>query len=109
MTTDRLALLLRFDIATSCTALGLRCAARIAAVATTHAEWRDVAADLRALVTDAGRDHERVAACTAAAQMASGSTALALTAMRRLRDEHMTDNEYAAEVTAEAAAAGVSL
>lgn len=106
---DRLAILVRYDIASSCTALGLRCAARIASVATTHAEWRDVAADLRALVTGDGRDHERVAARNAAAQMATGSPALAVTAMRCLRDQHMTVAEYAAEITAEAREAGVSL
>ena len=105
----RLAAILRYDIASSCNALGLRCAARIAAVAATPADWRDVQSDLRALVTDAGRDCERIAARDAAAQMATGSPSLAVTAMRCLRDQHMTVDEYAAEVAAEAAAAGVSL
>lgn len=105
----RLHLIVRYDIASSCTALGLRCAARIASVATTHDEWRDVASDLRALVTDGGRDHERIAARDAAAQMASGCTSFAASAMRCLRDETMTVADYLAEVTAEAREAGVSL
>ena len=109
MTTDRLALLVRFDIADSLDRLGAPRAAALVRGATTRDAWRPAHVSIVALhINDATR-HERFAVQAAAFAMVFDDAVGAARVMSHLRDDEMTLDAYAAEVAAEALAAGVSL
>ena len=94
-----------FDITSRCRTAGLRCAARIAASATTAEDWRDVASDMAHR-----RDTTAAfgAAAAAARRMGRGHVEIAAEILAELRGEATTREDYVATVRAEMAAAQVS-
>ena len=106
----RLRTLVAFDIADSLRILRVDASAVALATAdASTAAWQAVeVAVIASPVSDVTR-HLRSATRDAARHMASGCSDLAAERMAFLRDDTMTVDEYAAEVAAEALAAGVSL
>lgn len=109
ITTDRLALLVAFDIAAGLRDLGIRAVAALAHADTTPDTWLAIHEASRILVTDGDRDYLRRAIRGASLALHNGDVESAALAMATLRDLDMTVDAYAAEIAAEAAAAGVSL
>lgn len=109
MTTDRLALLVRFDIADTLRSLGAKHAAGLAAIADCADEWLTARTCALSLpVSDVTR-FARSAAIAASAAMVTGDVQGAARLMAFVRDDTMTLDAYAAEIAAEALAAGASL
>jgi len=105
----RLRTLVAFDIADSLRRLGLDVTATAATADAPPGSWAEVRAFVVASPVNDVTRHQRAAVRDAADHMANGCSDLAAERMAFLRDDTMTLDEYAAEVAAEAAAAGVSL
>ena len=83
--------LVRFDMADTLRSLGLPCAARIARDASTPDDWRDIAAEVRALTVPALRAHEQRQVVEACGLMADRRPAGAAWELLQLRDLAVTD------------------
>jgi len=109
MTTDRLALLVRFDIADSLTRLGLPVGAEHVAAATTPREWRAAYDYIAAAPRNDVTREEHTAVCRAVESMRFCCVNAAVSIMSHLRSDECDLDAYVEEVSAMALAAGVSL